>query len=114
MDFITVSLSLQITHEVFFAQSDTFLAISSQSHSTANSLSSNSSTPKLIFWQAGVSKLNSINLFPFYNPSTQTTHKTQPLSIVEVCLQGCCIATEVIRLLLAYSLPQECVYRTVA
>jgi hypothetical protein len=37
------------------------------------------------------------------------------LSIVEkACLQRHCIATEVIRLLLAYSLPRDCVYRAVA
>jgi hypothetical protein len=37
------------------------------------------------------------------------------LSIVgKACLQCRCIATEVTRLLLAYSLPRECVYRVVA
>jgi hypothetical protein len=51
-------------------------------------------------------------IFSFYNPSARTTQKTQ--SIVEkACLQRCCISSEVIRLLLAYSLPQECVYRAV-
>jgi hypothetical protein len=34
--------------------------------------------------------------------------------VVKVCLQRRCIATEVIPLLLAYSLPRKCVYRVVA
>jgi hypothetical protein len=42
-DFITGSLSFQITHEVVFAQPNLFLAISSQSSSTADSLNSTSS-----------------------------------------------------------------------
>jgi hypothetical protein len=33
---------------------------------------------------------------------------------IEVCLTRCCIQTEFIRLLLALSLPLECVYRAVA
>jgi hypothetical protein len=38
--FITVSLWLQIKHEVFFSHPNSFLAISSQSTSTADSLNS--------------------------------------------------------------------------
>jgi hypothetical protein len=38
VDSITVSLSLQITHEVFLSQSNSFLAISSQSSYTAISI----------------------------------------------------------------------------
>jgi hypothetical protein len=62
-------------HEVFFAQPNSFLAISFQSSLTAISRGSlnsydNSSAPKLLSWQAGISKLNRLNLLcPFYNPS---------------------------------------------
>jgi hypothetical protein len=41
---------------------------------------------------------------PFYNNSS---------IVIGVCLPCHCIGTEVIRLLLGYLLPQECVYRTV-
>jgi hypothetical protein len=42
-------------------------------------------------------------------------HRKHSFSIVKKAfLQRRCIATEVIRLLLAYSLPRECVYRVVA
>jgi hypothetical protein len=48
------SLSLQITHVVFFSQLNSFLAIILQLPTQFNS-----SAPKLIYWQAGVSKLDS-------------------------------------------------------
>jgi hypothetical protein len=54
-DFITVSLSLQITHEVF-SQPNSAIA------NSEDSTQFNSSAPKLITWQAGVSKLNSLLL----------------------------------------------------
>jgi hypothetical protein len=62
------SLSRQITYEVFFAQSNTFLAISSRSPSTANSRTRPNSRQLL--------KRPSFSL---YNPSARTTQKTQPL-----------------------------------
>jgi hypothetical protein len=49
--FITVSLLLRITHEVFFSQPNFFLAIILQLPTQFSS-----SAPKLISWQAGVSK----------------------------------------------------------
>jgi hypothetical protein len=50
----------------------------------------------------------------FITPRHRSCRK-QSLSIFEkVCLQHCCTATEVIRLLLVYSWPQECVYQAVA
>jgi hypothetical protein len=52
-DFITVSLSLKITHEVFFAPPNSFLAIILQLPTQFNS-----SAAKLISRQAGVSKHN--------------------------------------------------------
>jgi hypothetical protein len=55
---MTASLSLQITCEVFFAPSN---SLSCPYPATANSEDStpfNSSAPKLISWQAGVSKLD--------------------------------------------------------
>jgi hypothetical protein len=83
-DFITVSLSHQITYEVFFSQSNSFLAIILQLPTHFYS-----SAPKLIFWQAVVSKLDSSLLcysawsrlltVSFYNPSARTTQKMQPL-----------------------------------
>jgi hypothetical protein len=57
-DFMTVSLSLQITHEVFFAQLNSFLTIILQLVNPEDSTQFYSSAPKLIWWQAGISKLN--------------------------------------------------------
>jgi hypothetical protein len=74
-DFITVSLSLQITHEVFFSQSTSLLTISSQSSSTADSLSSISSC-----FQAHVPagwRLET-QLTLLYNHFARTTQKTKP------------------------------------
>jgi hypothetical protein len=53
-DFITLSTSLQITHEVFLAPPNFFLVIILQLPNQFNS-----PAPKLISWQAGVSKLDS-------------------------------------------------------
>jgi hypothetical protein len=79
-DFITVSLSLPITHEVILSQYNSFLAIILQLPTQFNS-----SAPKLISWQAGVPKLDlhSLGLVAysvlFYNHSARTTQKTHPL-----------------------------------
>jgi hypothetical protein len=56
---ITVSLSLQITHELFPSQPNSFLAIILQLPIPKTRVSSNSSAPKPISRQAGVPKLNS-------------------------------------------------------
>jgi hypothetical protein len=56
--------------------------------------------------------LTDLRSLSFYNPSARTTQKTLPLVGI-ACLQRRCIATEFIRLLLAYSLPRKCVYRAV-
>jgi hypothetical protein len=49
-----------------------------------------------------------------YNHFARTTQKTQPLSCWERVFAAPFIAAEVIRLLFAYPLPWECVYRVVA
>jgi hypothetical protein len=115
-DFITVSLSLQITHEVIFSQPNSFLAIILQLPTQFSS-----SAPSFITRQAGVSKLDSIllNWTLLYNHFVRTTQKTQPLycweglftaplhsngsySIVAsvfiaagMCLPSCCLAMNV-------------------
>jgi hypothetical protein len=110
-DFLTVSLSLRITHEVFFSRPNYFLVIILQLP-----------IPK--------TRLNSIPLLPcsypgswrleprpdstlLYNHSARTTQETQPI-VWKACLQRRCIATEVTRLLLAYSFPREYVHLVVA
>jgi hypothetical protein len=60
--FITVLLSLQITHEVFFEPPNSFLAIIVQLPLPKDSSQFNSSAPKLISWHAGISKLDSTQL----------------------------------------------------
>jgi hypothetical protein len=95
-DFITVSQSHQITHEVSFSQPNSFLAIILQLLTQFNS-----SAPNLISWQAGVSKLGS----PQLNSSLHGPRGKHSLFIVgKACLQRRCIATEVTRFLLAYLL----------
>jgi hypothetical protein len=78
------------------------------------------SAPKLISWQAGVSKLHSTLLDYYFSTEVffiitlQGPRRKHSLSIVgKVCLQPRCIATEVTRLLLVFPLPRECVYRVV-
>jgi hypothetical protein len=56
-DFVTVSLSLQITQEVFFSHPNFFLAISASAN-PEDSTQFSSSAPNLISRQAGVSKLD--------------------------------------------------------
>jgi hypothetical protein len=51
----------------------------------------------------------------FFLTALHGPRRKHSISIVETsCLQRRCITTEVIQLLLAYSLPRECVYRIVA
>jgi hypothetical protein len=100
-DIIIVSLSVQTTHEVFFSQPYSLLAISFQSPSTADSLNISPAAPELIP-AGGVSR----NSTEFLSITTlQGPRRKHNLSIVEkACLQRRCIATEVIQLLLVYSL----------
>jgi hypothetical protein len=75
-DFITVSLSHQITHGVLFSQPNYFLAIILQMPTQFNS--------KHTSWQAGVSNTTLFSTrfassVSFYNSSARTTQKTQPL-----------------------------------
>jgi hypothetical protein len=98
-------LSLQVTHEVF-SQRNSFLAIILQLPNQFNS-----SAPKLISKQAGISKLDStrlllLNLNFLYNHFARTTQKTQ-LIFGRASLQRRCITTEVARFLLAYSSQRE-------
>jgi hypothetical protein len=58
IDFMTVSLSLQITLKAFFAQQNSFLAVILQLANHEDSMQFYFSAPKLICWQAGISKLN--------------------------------------------------------
>jgi hypothetical protein len=77
-DFITASLSLQITYEVFFAQSTSLLAISSQSSSTADSLNSISSLSQahiLVGWRLET-QLTFLNWNLLYNYFARTKQKT--------------------------------------
>jgi hypothetical protein len=80
---LSVSLSLQTTHDVFFTQPNSFLAISSESHLTSISRTRpnsrqlpqmNYSSTELNFWQQ--LKRRPLSL---YNSSARTTQKTRPL-----------------------------------
>jgi hypothetical protein len=99
-------LSLQITHEPFFAQHNSFLAIILQLPTQFSS-----SALKPISWEAGVSKLDC--LFSTELLFITTLHgprrKHSPSVVESSCLQRRCIATEVTRLL-----QRDCVYRVVA
>jgi hypothetical protein len=57
---LQVSLSLQITHEVFFAQPNSFLASILPTANSEDWTQFNSSAPKPISWQTGISKLDSV------------------------------------------------------
>jgi hypothetical protein len=105
---ITVSLSLQITHEVFFAPPNSFLCHYSATLNSEDSTQFNSSAPKLISWLAVVSKLDSTQLF--FITTLHGPNRKQPL----YCWEGVFIATEVTWLLPTYSLSRGCVYRVVA
>jgi hypothetical protein len=71
---MTVSLSLQITHEDFFSQTNSFLAIILQLPTEFNI-----SASKVISRQDGVSKLDSILLIWTLNDFAQTVQKTQAI-----------------------------------
>jgi hypothetical protein len=97
--FVTVSLSLQITHEVFYSQPNYFLAIILQLPTQFSS-----SAPKLTSRQAGVSKLDWLfSTELFFIATLHGSRRKHRLSIVgKACVQRCCIPMEVTRLLLAY------------
>jgi hypothetical protein len=107
-DLSQVSLSLQITHEVFFSQPNSILAITLQLPIPKTRLHS---CHILAGWRLELdSQFFSNELF--YIATLHGPRRKHSLSVVErACLQRRCIATEVTRLLLAYSLPRECVYR---
>jgi hypothetical protein len=75
---------------VFIAQLNSFLAIILPTCQVRRLSQFCSSAPKLIFWQAGVSKLNWPKWYicHFYNLSARTRQKTQPL----YCREGAFIA----------------------
>jgi hypothetical protein len=90
--FITISLSFQITHEVFLAQPNSFLAISSQSSSTAISRT----------------RTNSIYVRSSLYSLARTPRKT-PFSIInDACLLVRYLAIKV--LLLCACVLHECTY----
>jgi hypothetical protein len=80
-DFITISLSHQITYEVFFSQPNSLLAISSQSSSTADSLSciSRCSQAHILAGWRLETQLSLLNWNHLYNHFASTTQKLQPL-----------------------------------
>jgi hypothetical protein len=101
-DSITVSLSLQITHEVFFAQPKSFLPLFCNCQCRRLD-----SIQFLCSWQAGVSKLDSTRLLlpasELFLMTTLHDHAENTASIVkEACLLIRCIATDVL-LLRAFS-----------
>jgi hypothetical protein len=60
-------------------------------------------------------QLTQMIFFVLFIPSRHGARRKHGLSIVEkACLRSRCIAVEVIRFLLAYLLPRECVYQVVA
>jgi hypothetical protein len=113
---ITVSL-LTSVHRLNLVCTAQFL--SCHYSATANcedSTQFNSSDPKHISWQTGVSKLTlflSTELF-FITTLHGPRRKHSLYIVVRACLQIRCTAKEVTRLLLAYSLRWECVYQVVA
>jgi hypothetical protein len=76
-DFTTVALSFQLTHEVFMAQSDSLLAISSQSLSTAISRTLPKSRLQLtVLLDCYVSTASRLLTVPSYNSLVRTPRKT--------------------------------------
>jgi hypothetical protein len=98
------------------AQSNSFLDISSQSPSTADSLSSIPLLPSS--YPGRLASRNTAQFLStelFFITTLHRLRRKHSLSIVgKACLQHRCIATEVTRLLLAFSLLRECVYSVVA
>jgi hypothetical protein len=102
------SLSLQITHEIFFSQSKSFLAISSQSASTADSLNS--------LLQLPTPELDSILILSAWDPryiaSGRYTESTASSTVAcwfttaEICLPHSCVATRAARIHRERSLQQ--------
>jgi hypothetical protein len=78
-----ISLSLQFTHEIFFSQPNSFLAIIQRLPIPNTRLTTvQFLCPKLISWQAGISKLDSRLLHNWtllYYHFARTTLKTQSL-----------------------------------
>jgi hypothetical protein len=119
MDF-SVSLSIQIKHEVVFSQSNSLLAIILQLPIPKILFKS---IPLLTSQQAGIPKLDSSLLIAvlyslfhlltvsFYNPSARTTQKTAFI-VKDACLLVQYLAVNLL-LLHAYTL-QECVYQVVS
>jgi hypothetical protein len=105
-EFIIVSLSLQFAHEDFLSCHCSAIA------NSEDSTQCNSFAPKLISWQAGVSKLTNssrLNSSLYLLCADHADHAENSLSIAgKACLRRRCMVTEVMRLLLAYSLPREC------
>jgi hypothetical protein len=103
--FITVSLSLQITHEVFFSQPTPFLAINLQLP-----IQTLCSQPHILAGWRPETRLDSVlfplNRNPLYNHVARTTQKINLSIFGKACLQRRCIATEVTRVSLAYLLPR--------
>jgi hypothetical protein len=117
-DCITVSLSLKITHEVFFWRPNSFLAIVLQLPTPKTWLSSipllPSSCPGRLA-SRNSTLLDYFSIEPLFITILHGPRREHDLSIVgKVCLQRHFIATEVTRSLLAYSLPREYIYRLFA
>jgi hypothetical protein len=113
-DFITASLSLQITHEVFLSLPNYFLAIILQLPISKTRLNSNPLLPSSYPDRLASRNSNFQSTAPLpcllYNYFERTTQKTQPL-LLEMRSYSA-VAWQ--RKLLAYSLPRIYVYRVVA
>jgi hypothetical protein len=113
-DFITALLALRITHEVFFSQPNSFLPLFCNDQ-FRYSTHFNSSAPKLISWQAGVSKLDSslhwtASTELFFITTLHGPHRKHSLSIIgNAYLQRRCILTEVTICCLRISCRGKCV-----
>jgi hypothetical protein len=108
-DSIIISLSLQISHELFFAQPNSFLAIILPTANSIQFLCSQAHIPA--GWRLET-RLFSAELF--FIATLHGPRREHNLFIIgKACLHRRCIAAEVTRLWLAYSLQRECVYRVV-
>jgi hypothetical protein len=108
-----------MTYEVFLSQPNSFLAIILQTANSGDSTQFNSSAPKLISWQAGVSKLDSARLNGFkktllYKYFARTTQKTQPLYCWEGVFtallhsDGCYLIVACVFVTMGMCLPNRC------
>jgi hypothetical protein len=102
------------THEVFFPESNSFLAISSQLPPTADSVNSISPLPSSYPYRlASRNSTNSNDLLCLFIIPRHGPQRKHSLSIVDNArLQHRCVATKFIRLLLAYSLQRKRVCRS--